>query len=157
MKPELSCRACHRDNDPLAGVATSVEGKVDPRDELCVGCFKAFELWAHENELDVRPQPEPSITYYPAGSSVGQKVKATIVPVPEHQQFNLKAKEEVLISPPGWLVSLRDFKEGGTVAQHGDGRIFVYWPEVGTHVDFTRLEVNTAFDCWMQVGRERTR
>lgn len=61
------------------------------------------------------------VVYRPAGGGSLVECKCSLVPIPKHQQFNLRATEEWLVKFDfgAWLVSKRDMERGGVVAQFG--------------------------------------
>lgn len=61
------------------------------------------------------------VVYHPAGGGKLSECQCRLVPIPEHQQFNLQATEEWLVKFDfgAWLVSKRDMEQVGVVARWG--------------------------------------
>lgn len=65
------------------------------------------------------------VVYRPAGGGSLVECQCSLVPIPKHQQFNLRATEEWLVKTGwgAWLVSKVAMERGGVVAQHGEAYV----------------------------------
>lgn len=63
--------------------------------------------------------------YHPAGGGTPVECTFRLVPIPEHQQFNLRATEEWLVrfGFGAWLISKRAVERGGVIASHGSAYV----------------------------------